>query len=430
MYRSALTMVLFAHFCLLAPTASAQSDDVMAQVMRRLEQLERRNEELTRELEALKQQDAAPASASASANTSVSAAGATTPAASSAPAPSPDAWASRIQFKGDFRYRHESIDNGAATDERTRDTIRARFGAAIKVNEQIDGEIAIASGGRDPRGASAVLGAGSSRKDIGLDLAYMAWRPLEGVALTAGKMRQPFERPTLNAFIDNEIRPEGLALSLEHASGFFGSAFHYWLEERPEGADSKLSGVQAGWSHRFEPLQLTAAASYFDYGGVQGRFPGFGDGVVGAFGNTTVGAGLDARYVYDYDIAEAYVEGATRIAGFPLALFADYARNAAADNGLDAAWSAGALFGKANQPGRWEIGVMLQDVDKDALFGHWIDSDFAGGVADNRGQVYRVAWMALRNLLLNVTYLDTRYNVDQGVEADYDRWQLDFNFAF
>jgi hypothetical protein len=275
-----------------------------------------------------------------------------------------------------------------------------------------------------------VLGAGSSRKDIGLDLAYMTWRPRDGVALTAGKMRQSFERPALNAFIDNEIRPEGLALSFEHGSGFFGSAFHYWLEERPEGADSKLSGAQAGWSHRFEPLQLTAAVSYFDYGGVQGRFPGFGDGVVGAFGNTIIGAGLDARYVYDYDIAEAYAEATTRIAGFPLALFADVARNSAADDGLDAAWSAGVLFGKANQRGRWEIGVMLQDVDKDALFGHWIDSDFAGGVADNRGQLYRVAWMAMRNLLINATYLDTRYNVDQGVEANYDRWQLDFNFTF
>jgi hypothetical protein len=185
-----------------------------------------------------------------------------------------------------------------------------------------------------------------------------------------------------------------------------------------------------GCSHQFDPFRLNAAVSYFDYGNVQGRFPGFGEGVVGAFGNSTVGSGPDARYVYDYDIAEAYAEATTRIGGLPLALFADYARNSAADNGLDAAWSAGVLFGKANQLGRWEVGAMLQDVDKDSLFGHWVDSDFAGGVTDNSGQVYRVAWMAMRNLLINATYLDTRYNVDQGEEADYDRWQLDFNFTF
>jgi hypothetical protein len=422
MSRTALAAVLLGCFFSYAPVAYAQTGDAMAQVLRRLEQLERKNEELTRELEALRQQRGpAPTASVAQASAQV---------AAPISAPPPDAWASRIQFKGDLRYRHENIDNAAAADDRTRDTLRARFGAAIRVNEDLDGEIAIASGGRDPRGASAVLGAESSRKDIGLDLAYMTWRPLDGVALAAGKMRQPFARPTLNAFIDNEIRPEGLALSLERDSGLFGSAFHFWLEERPVDADSTLSGAQLGWSRQFDALQLKGAVSYFDYGGVQGRLPGFGEGVVGAFGNSTVGSGADARYVFDYDVAEAYAEATLRIAGAPFAVFADYARNVAANDGLDTAWSAGVLFGKANQPGRWEVGAMLQDIDKDALFGHWIDSDFAGGVADNRGQLYRVAYMALRNLLINATYLDTSFNVDEGLETDYDRWQLDFNFAF
>ena len=40
------------------------------------------------------------------------------------------------------------------------------------------------------------------------------------------------------------------------------------------------------------------------------------------------------------------------------------------------------------------------------------------------------AYMAMKNVLLNVTYYDTRYNVDVGDETDYDRWQLDFNFTF
>ena len=38
--------------------------------------------------------------------------------------------------------------------------------------------------------------------------------------------------------------------------------------------------------------------------------------------------------------------------------------------------------------------------------------------------------MAMRNLLINATYLDTRFDDDLGVETDYDRWQLDFNFSF
>ena len=74
--------------------------------------------------------------------------------------------------------------------------------------------------------------------------------------------------------------------------------------------------------------------------------------------------------------------------------------------------------------------MLTQKVEKDALFGQWTDSDFAGGVTDNSGYVYRVAWMAMKNLLLNVTYLDAKYHVDVGQQATYDRWQLDFNVAF
>lgn len=427
-----LTTALMTASLMGAPAVlAAQSDPdgvarALEQLNRRLESLEKQNQQLTQQVEELARQnetlrrEPAPARSEAPVQQVASAA---------APAQSND-WASHIRLGGDLRFRHDNIDNSALPTDRARDTVRARINAAIQVNESIKGEIGFASGGRDPRGGSSTLGAASSRKEIGLDLAYLSWRPIEEVAMTAGKMREPYVRPGRSMFLDNEIRPEGVAVNYKDSRGIFGNAFNFWLEERELQGDSMLRGGQIGWDGAVNGTKLKFGGGYYDYQGVQGRAPGFGNGLVNEFGNTLIGAGPAARYAYDYNIGQLFAEATFPLAGIPLNLFADYARNFAADNDLDTAYSVGLLVGKAGNPGQWEAGVLSQSVKKDALFGHWTDSDFAGGVTDNSGYAYRVAWMAMQNLLLNVTYLDTRYNVDVGSQAAYDRWQLDFNVSF
>lgn len=404
----------------------------LEQVNRRLDALEQRNQQLATQIDELTQQNqtlrAQNQALEARSEVPVQQAAVQPPVKPAAPAR--EEWESRIRLGGDFRFRHENIDNSLLTDDRTRESIRARLYASIKVNDSIRGEIGIGSGGLDPRGGSATLGAAESRKEIGLDLAYMSWRPIEELTLTAGKMREPYVRPGRSAFFDNEIRPEGLAVNYKDRHGIFGTAFSFWLEERAVQADSMLRGGQIGWDGALSVAKVKFGAGYYDYYNVQGRFPGFANSLVNEFGNTIIGSGAAARYVYDYNIGQLFAEATFPVAGIPLNLFADYGHNFEADNGLDTAYSVGFLVGKASNPGLWEAGVFNQVVEKDALFAHWIDSDFGGGVTDNSGYSYRVAWMAMKNLLINVTYLDTEFNVDVGPQADYDRWQLDFNFNF
>jgi hypothetical protein len=371
-----------------------------------------------------------PAAAAASASTAAAVSGVTAPSTPASTAPANVDWLSRVKIAGDFRYRHENIDDEQASEDRTRETIRARIAAAMQITDTIDGEIGISTGGSDPRGGSATLGAASSRKPLGLDVGYGRWRPRKELAVIGGKMRQPFVRPGLSLFIDNEIRPEGLAVTYDGANGVFGSAFRYWLEERSTSVDSTVAGGQLGWSGGNDAFKIKVGAGYYDYGNIQGQSPDFADGLVNEFGNTVIGSGDAAVYAFDYDIGQLFADATFDIGGIPLNAFVDYAHNFAADNDLTDAYNVGVLVGKANAPGRWEVGLMRQAVEKDALYGHWIDSDFAGGVTDNSGQLYRVAWMPLKRVVLNVTYLDTAYNVDVGNESDYDRWQLDFNFTF
>jgi hypothetical protein len=428
--------------------ARAASDPELAAVLQRLEALETQNRQFSQQIAALEQQNADLQTALATGprpsggDTQVATGGAvatgsatvaSAPTASSTSSARPAAatttldWSSRVKIAGDFRYRHENIDSGSEPEDRSRETLRARIAAAIQFTDSIDGEIGISTGGSDPRGSSATAGAGSSRKPLGLDVGYARWRPIDAVAVIAGKMRMPFVRPGLSMFIDNEIRPEGVAVTYDGDSGLFGSAFNYWLEERPTDSDTTMLGGQLGWAMSSDSLKLTLGAGYYDLQNIQGADPDFGDGVVSAFGNTVTDAGV---YLYDYDIGQLFADATFFVGTLPINAFADYAHNFRADNGLDTAYSVGLLVGKANAPGRWELGIMRQQIEKDALYGHWIDSDFAGGVTDNAGQYYRLAYMPVQRVVLNLNYIDTTFNVDVGDETDYDRWQLDFNFLF
>lgn len=433
MHSFKMSALLTVALAFAVPAVAASDPDAMAraleQVNQRLDVLEQQNRQLAQRVDELTKQNDVLRAANPTAPASAAEPPTAAPAAAPVAAPR-EAWESRIRLGGDFRFRHESIDNSALSNERTRESIRARISASIKVNDALKAEIGFGSGGRDPRGGAATLGDASSRKDIGLDLAYMSWKALDELTLTAGKMREPYVRPGRSQFFDNEIRPEGIAVNYKDEHGVFGTAFRFWLEERPLQADSTLVGGQAGWDGTLGAASLKVGAGYWSFDNIKGRFPGFGNSIATEFGNTITGTGAAARYVYDYHIGQLFAETTFPVAGIPLNLFADYGHNYAADNGLDTAYSVGVLVGKASAPGKWEVGVMTQKVEKDALFAQWTDSDYGSGVTDNDGYAWRLGVMAMKNLTIDLTYYDTQFNVDVGTEADYDRWQINFISTF
>jgi prefoldin subunit 5 len=108
-------------------------------------------------------------------------------------------WAAKIKFKGDLRYRHEMITqdrevSGSAEDaaDRTRHRIRARVALDAKVTDNSNVVVQLATGGTDPRSSNQTLGDNSSRKSVGVDLAYAEYRFMPGAAasLTGGRVDQ------------------------------------------------------------------------------------------------------------------------------------------------------------------------------------------------------------------------------------------------
>jgi hypothetical protein len=253
-------------------------------------------------------------------------------------------------------------------------------------------------------------------------------------------------RASQSTFFDGDVNPEGIAVNFVHGD-FFASSYYNVLKERntvsatnlAASGESTMVGGQFGWKPMVGAGRLTLAAGVFDLNSVQGRAPVFS----AANGNTTknvgcIGGGTGCL-ANDYNLLELIAEWSAPVAGHPLTVFADYVKNDAATNNRDTAYSAGILYGRASEPHTWEIGYFYENVEKDALYGEYIDSDWGSGVTDAKGHAFKFAYAIARNWVFNSTYFVNKTNL--GVAAsvpgignvfdrDYKRLQLDMNFKY
>lgn len=348
-------------------------------------------------------------------------------------------WATRIKARGDLRYRHESIRSerlvgGVVEDaaNRDRDRIRARLGFDARVTDEVKGTLLLATGGDDPRGTNQTLGGDSSRKSIGLDLAYADWKFMAGGNLVLGKQPYPVWRPVQHYFLDADVNPEGGAVRFEHGQAF-ANLYGFWVTEQfnadpaGENSDANIFGLQAGYKFALLGGETVLAAKYSVCGACRDNSPLFNNN---ANGNTTYAVGGVNYLKYGYDVLEFGVQTGTEVAGLPLVLLASYAQNLAADVEYDQAWALGAALGRAVERGSWEASALYQSLDKDALFGQIVDSDFGDGRTDSQGWVFKGGYAPAKNVTLNASYFMNTYNKDVGTELEFNRLQLDVNYKF
>jgi Putative porin len=348
-------------------------------------------------------------------------------------------WASRIKGRGDLRYRHERLTserevNGVAEDaaNRDRDRIRARLGFDATVTDNVRATLLLATGADDPRGTNQTLGGTSSRKQIGLDLAYADWRFLTGGNLVLGKQPYPVWRPLQSLFFDPDVNPEGGAARLARGP-VFANLYGFWVSEQynadPDGenSDANIVGLQAGVKFAALGGETVLATNYYVCGACKDNSPFYNNN---ANGNTTYRVGTVNVLQYGYDILDFSAQVGTTVLELPLTLTAGFARNLADDVEHDTAWALGAFLGRAANAGSWEAGAMYQSVDKDALFGQFVDSDFGDGRTDAEGWVFKGGYAPVKNVSLNATYFVNTTNKDVGTALDVTRLQLDVNYKF
>jgi hypothetical protein len=427
---------------LAVPALADETADSIAQLRQELEQLKAKNDRLEATVDYLKANASAEHKDVATQTAAVDTLKSTV---------------SKFTWSGDMRVRHELIDTAPNTTTpehtRERDRLRLRFGVLAKVNDTVSAKIQLStvnSGDDSPRSTNQTEGDAWNRKAIGIDLAYVDWKPSPLFSLQLGKHPQPWVR-TASYFWDGDLTPEGAVLKFARGPVFAG-LYYDWLSERDNNTtpslrnDARLIGAQIGMKPQFGPVTLTGAVAYYEVTNVKdqiasataltGAAAGATCTINPAFsgstnGNTTYDdngatAGGCARLLSGFRPLSALLQADFKVATLPLTVFVSK---------LDTAVAFGFTLNKASAPKSWEVGYVYQKTEKDAVFGQFVDSDFGGGVTDTKGSVIKAAWVPAANWTINGTYIiNTRFNdAPTGAtttDLAYKRLQLDLNYKF
>ncbi len=371
-------------------------------------------------------------------------------AQSNAPAaPAPKTWADMLSFKGDLRYRYESLGDDAKKDAdgetytRERNRIRARLGAEAKIDAKLKAGLELSTGQTDPVSGNQTLGDGFGKKDMKLSLAYADYsffgeHPNELHAL-AGKMKNPFLTMPDDLVWDGDATPEGAALKGQVGGGFatlFANGGYLWVQERSAEDDLMLYAGQIAAKFQFIPeIALTAGAAAYAFESVQGYDVLDWEDKNNAYGNSTAAGSVDGdatnkAWKTEFLPVVCFAQLDLWAFGKPLALFVQELSNTEADE-LDQGHLVGASLGKAKNPKTWEIGYSYAELEKDATLGMLTDSDRWGGGTDGKGHRVYGKYQVLKNLQVAATYLVGEKKIsDEAKTTDYDRLQLDLSVNF
>jgi hypothetical protein len=335
-------------------------------------------------------------------------------------------WSERIKWKGDYRFRYESIDQ-EGRDDRERWRIRARPALVAKISDTTEVGFGLATGSVDPVSSNQTLGDGSSSKEINLDLAYATWRPIEGAFITGGIFANPYYKPKKSQLIfDGDYRQEGLVAGWANDMFFANAVYNFIESDSKDGAYAIVVAQVGAKLQLFEGAILTGAVGYIDIP-TKGEGPIFDDDF---FGNSSVLEDGAEVYEYDYKLYNGSIALGLSAFNMPLSLFVDYVKNSDADE-LDTGYLVGILLGNIKKRGDWQVQYQYENLDANATLGLITNSDFAGGGTDVKGSTFSAKYAIDDKWYVGTAYyFNNTTGVKLGGDASYDRIQLDTGFKY
>jgi hypothetical protein len=386
-------------------------------------------------------------------------------------------WLNRFTFSGDMRNRFEGFyqEHGPNATARNRERIRFRFGATMKINDEVLGGFRLTSGDiNDPISTNQTLTDTFTRKPINLDWAYITLTPKQSIGLggyawnpitiTAGKFPNPVYRPRaiMNSEMiwDDDLSPEGTSETFtfwNSAEGlmrqFQVTALQWTVRENSRAADSWMFGGQVMGAFQILPkarLTLAAADYYFaksDYM-AQARNTNSSlkltntavlqDGTIvkGGFPITPGAGGKQIQsYLGGFNIINPSVElnYDTGYPKWPFSLMADLAYNN--DAGTNKNWAvwAGFSVGATRNPGDWAFSALWAHVETDSVVSFFSYSDFGrDGGTNLQGPFVKIDYMLFPRLTLTaknhfVSFIDRPQGQSNSL---VNRFQFDAVLAF
>ena len=337
----------------------------------------------------------------------------------------------RVHFKGDLRLRYESIErDDKANKYRTR--YRLRLGGRIDLTKHLHFNVGMRSGFANPTSGNQTFLDDEPLKDyffqsLRFNILGFTYKYDEHT-LKIGREPYMMYRPIKSQLVwDNDVSLNGVNYQYKDDANILTVGINRpTLEEKAKSReDIDLYIVQYVHKTPLDFAKLKIGAGLYYYDGVKGNTPIFGK----SKGNTLV----DGVYANDYHIFEGFGEMQFgNVFGKPLKVAASIAYNFAADDD-NVGYDLAVQLGAAKHVGEWQIKYSYTDLQEDATFGAYSDSDNFGGGTGAKGHAIRAKYKAGKQLYVAGSFFyDTLYasKSKTGVEADYDRVQLDVIVKF
>ncbi|MFH0754482.1 MAG: putative porin [Candidatus Omnitrophota bacterium] len=353
-------------------------------------------------------------------------------------------WVQTVKLKGDMRLRHELDQNkGLHNDNRTR--IRMRLGVEAKPNDQMTVGIGLATGKlSDPRSTNVTLGQNSgskntpnSWKDITLDYAYAQYKPVNGLTLTGGKIKNPVWQPN-DLLWDGDINPDGIAAQisyglLSNVDVFMNNMLMILTEDRlAKDAEPYMVAIQPGikWGIT-DNVNLKLAAAYYNFSGVQERSS--------FVGQSTNSLDASSKYMYNYNSINPSIELGVKepLGGLVpyFGMFGDYVQNLSLPSGVSgrSGYDYGIKFGaeKVKGSGQWQAKLSYDTLGKDAFLDIFPDSDRYSGKTNMNSYEASLEYGIGKNTSLGLDYYwsESRTKTN-GTTSPAQVLQFDWNLKF
>lgn len=373
-------------------------------------------------------------------------------------------WVTSFRWGGDVRGRYEEFhsDNPRAVD-RHRLQYRLRLGARVTMFDNMEVGVRLASAGDtagNPISSNQTLDNNASKKGLALDLIYGKWIAINNpdwlASITVGKMENPFAFTPI--IFDPDYTPEGfgeqLAYHLNERHDLKMNLGQFVLEERSTDAtDTYLVGAQLLWDATWSPHWKTALGiGALAIGGSSQLTPGNGQLNIGE-GNTRVGGFATNPPAFNFnpivvDAAITYTRDEFPLykGPFPIQLVGEYLKNPAASDD-NAGHSVKLTLGKAGKRRLWEFSYELRELQADAIYEEFPESDFnaftqtatavggTGGFVNGtniRGHIFRFGYSPFDSFTFFVTYWMTE-NINEnpvGSKSEAGRLQVDAVWKF
>ena len=342
----------------------------------------------------------------------------------------------RIHFKGDLRLRYESIEREDILNNVYHNRYRLRLGLVVDMTDELHFEVGMRSGFANPTSGNQTFRDYEPLKDYFfqslrfnvLGLAYKS----DNSTVKIGRQPYMMYRPIKSQLVwDNDVPMNGANYQYKDDTKLITVGVNQPTLEELSTAKNDVNLFIAQYVHKtaLEFAKLNVGAGIYYYDGLKGNTP--------LFKGRRKGNTLDANgmYVNDYHIVEGFGElQFGDVFGKPLKVAAGVVYNfGATDNNFG--YDLAIQLGKAKKVGDWQVKYSYTDLQDDATYGAYSDSDNFGGGTAAKGHAIRGKYKAGKNLYIagnfffDKVYQSRAKNNFVG-EPNYERVQLDMIYKF